>query len=220
MFTPAYRALITVSVVVIAGAGAAPAQTYGEPVEAQQQGDAHPEQTTPFPRCQTQLPIHETVRTTNPDLTRLITEGYRRSATFRRVADALVDTATRVYVESSWSRQGQGLARNLSGGLQFITSSSGMRFLQVSLRPGSTDDEVMATLAHELQHALEVGQAPEVTDDESFRRLFQVIGERTCFGLDRECYDTAAAMDVGHDVLAEVRRSSASGACRRERQTE
>ena len=220
MFRPAYRALITVGVVVIAGAGAVPAQTYGEPFEAQQQGDPPAEQTTPRPGCQTRLPVHDTVRTTNSALERLITEGYRRSATFRRVVDALVHTSTRVYVESNWSQQGQGLARNLSGGLQFITSSGGTRFLQVSIRQGATDDEVMATLAHELQHALEVGQAPHVTDGESFRRLFQVIGERRCFGLERECYDTAAAIDVGHDVLAEVRRASADDACQRELQAE
>ena len=60
-------------------------------------------------------------------------------------------------------------------------------------------------LGHELQHALEIAQAPGVQDEASMRRYY----ERAGAGRSHERgFETRAAQDAGRQVRLELRRNA------------
>jgi hypothetical protein len=80
----------------------------------------------------------------------------------------------------------------------------------VKISPQGAENRLIALLAHELQHAVEVVHAPEVRDARSLEQMFSrlAIG----FGCDDStCYETQAARDVEHAVGEELTRTRASG---------
>ena len=54
-----------------------------------------------------------------------------------------------------------------------------MRYLRVRMTTAGPTASVVARMAHELQHAVEVAQAPEARDLESLQRLFGKVGLST-----------------------------------------
>lgn len=85
------------------------------------------------------------------------------------------------------------------------TGASPDRYLRIDLRradPGSSTGLVaaIATLAHELIHALEVAAAPQVVDEASFARYFGEVAHP----LRDAVVDTAAAREIGHRVHFEL----------------
>jgi hypothetical protein len=55
-------------------------------------------------------------------------------------------------------------------------SGGGYRYVRVALHPELNQDLMIAGLAHELQHVLEVIQNPEVTSEPALTALYQRIG--------------------------------------------
>jgi hypothetical protein len=89
-----------------------------------------------------------------------------------------------------------------TGDLTYMTSAGGSRFvrLRVSIvQPAA--DEVIAWLAHELQHAVELAAAPGVRDEAALCRLYREIGEEWSRGR----FETQAARDVQAKVRSELR---------------
>jgi hypothetical protein len=66
----------------------------------------------------------------------------------------------------------------------------------------------IAILAHELQHAVEVADAPSTTDQVGMVRLYQRIGPRNA-GDQAHCFDSAAAIATGQLIQREARARSA-----------
>ena len=64
-------------------------------------------------------------------------------------------------------------------------------------------ETLLASIGHELQHAVEVLSDPHVTDTRSIYFFFDRIGQ---IGQDR--FETIAAIQAGLDVLAEWRAST------------
>jgi hypothetical protein len=64
----------------------------------------------------------------------------------------------------------------------------------------------ISVMAHELQHALEVAEAPEVTDAASLVDLFRRIGYVKAESGRGIAYETKAARGVGDRVAEELRR--------------
>jgi hypothetical protein len=60
-------------------------------------------------------------------------------------------------------------------------------------------------LGHELQHAVEIADAREVTDNDTVAKLYRRIGHELepCQG--RRRFDTAAAREIGDRVLLELK---------------
>jgi hypothetical protein len=65
-------------------------------------------------------------------------------------------------------------------------------------------------LAHELQHALEVAEAPDVIDPATLRAHYERIGYRSNADDRTPSFDTAAAIDVQRRVAAELARTSST----------
>jgi hypothetical protein len=65
----------------------------------------------------------------------------------------------------------------VSACLTFVSFAAGTRYLMVRVdRWGRAPWDRVAQLAHELQHAMEIAQAPEVQDAASLARLYRRIG--------------------------------------------
>jgi hypothetical protein len=137
------------------------------------------------------------VRTTEPRVLTLVEQGIARSATFRRLVDALNASDVIVYIEPKLHRPALG------GYLSHrMVASGGTRYLKIAVELRGDEARVIALVAHELQHAVEVAQSPAVRDSISLSRLFaqSSIGD-FCGG----CAETAAAIDIQEKVFAELK---------------
>jgi hypothetical protein len=80
------------------------------------------------------------------------------------------------------------------------------RYLRVTLDPALRGDTVIAVLGHELQHAVEIVRAPEVTGTDTMRALFERIGYRlqSYSGLDE--FETVEARHIKAVIWDELRQ--------------
>jgi bacterioferritin-associated ferredoxin len=137
------------------------------------------------------------VRTTEPRVLALVEQGIARSATFRRLIDALNASDVIVYIEPKLHRPALG------GYLSHrMVARGGTRYLKIAVEVRGGEERVIALVAHELQHAVEVAQSPAVRDSVSMSHLFEQasIGD-SCGG----CFETAAAIEMQERVLAELK---------------
>jgi len=79
------------------------------------------------------------------------------------------------------------------------------RFIRITLGPVAHPDDLAALAAHELQHALEIARAADVTTSEDLRRLYRSIGEDRAASA---AFETVAAQEVGSRVRQELGRAS------------
>ena len=84
---------------------------------------------------------------------------------------------------------------------RLATATPEHRYLRVILGAMTHPADRGALLAHELQHAVEIGRVPDVRDDDGMRRLFAEIGEDPNA---RFAFETAAAREIGARVLREL----------------
>jgi len=127
---------------------------------------------------------------------RLLESGAKRSATFRRLLGEIATSNVTVYVDLD---PYEGL--KLDGVLRFLGTGPGARYVAAWLRPRRTDDELIVTLAHELQHAVEVAGARYVASEVSFAQLYEGIGRSDNPGR----FETEAAQRTAARVAAELR---------------
>jgi len=134
----------------------------------------------------------------------VIREASVRSATFAGILAALDATDAFVYVQPGVCAFG-----NLDACLpQTIGVGSGARYLRVLFDPyRSNRAQVIALIGHELQHALEIAQAPTVRSHDDVIRLFQRIGfSPHCPQGLPDCYETDTARTVGDRIRTELQR--------------
>ena len=131
-------------------------------------------------------------------LASLMRDGMARSTTFRSLVNRLEAGNVIVYLSVS-----QSMKARLAGKLTWITKAGDFRYLKATLNMEQGADQMIATLAHELQHALEVSEDEEVTDQRSLLSLYQRIGRPSHSGL-AEAWETKAAQDMGLRVRREL----------------
>jgi len=138
------------------------------------------------------------VRSTDARILDLLVEGRDRSAAFKEVVAAVEKSAGIVYVEFGFCAFG-----HLNGCLlPFIARVGGERYLRIVVSPDRnqrTHDELLAVIAHELQHAREVLEHEGVVDAPTMTEMFKKIGAPVKHG-----YETAAAQAMGDQVLSEL----------------
>ena len=114
------------------------------------------------------------------------------------VVEAIDHSAGITYVEFGFCAFG-----HLNGCLlPFIARVQGDRYLRVVVSPDKnrrSHDQLIALIAHELQHALEVIEHEDVVDAATMQAMFRKIGVSVKGG-----YETAAAGAMGDRVLAEL----------------
>ena len=125
----------------------------------------------------------------------LIDETAARSATTRDLLTRLDCTDVIFYIEMTGSPEIPTARTKL------VIAAPGVRFLRIGIRLGVPYNDLAPLLAHELQHALEIAEHGEVTDDDAVRRLYDRIGRP----LGRDRFESDAALDVERSVRAELR---------------
>jgi len=103
----------------------------------------------------------------------LLGDAAARSATVRELIERLEASDVIVYVEITASPH-IPLART-----KLVVATAGARFLRIGLRSTLSPFDVLPLIAHELQHAVEIADRPDVRDDNAMRRLFTAIGHRS-----------------------------------------
>jgi hypothetical protein len=138
------------------------------------------------------------VRPADPEAARILRRGYAASATFARLLAAVDKSDLIVHVETSYLR--------VPGRLQVVCARPGARFVRITLNVPESEALLVSWLAHELQHAIEIAGAPEVTDAVTQGRFFERTGHR----ISDDGYCTAEAQRTREVVLYEVQASLAA----------
>jgi hypothetical protein len=85
-----------------------------------------------------------------------------------------------------------------------VEGDARQRHIRIVLKPLPTDYRLMATIAHELQHALEILGESDVIDGESALRLYRRIAIGECKRGRSETCETEAALQFERKVLDEL----------------
>lgn len=135
----------------------------------------------------------------NPDLRTLVDEAARRSTEIRELIDRLETLDVTVYIRTRAFAQS-----DLDGQVGLLAAGRGHRYLVIELsgaRPGISQ---MATLGHELFHAVEIAGEPSIVDARSLAAFYARIGKRTSDWAGRQTFETAAAADAGKRARREL----------------
>ena len=144
----------------------------------------------------------ERVRAAQPELRELLGEGLRRSETFRHLVDDIHRSNWTVYLQPGPCPV-KGAVACL---LHVIGEREGRRYLRVLVSyKGRHPDNVIATIAHELQHVVEVTEASAITDTTAIQELFRAIGTIRLRDAYQTAYETDRALAVGARVQRELR---------------
>jgi hypothetical protein len=146
------------------------------------------------------------VRSTQPYTTMLLREAYDRSASFRSLVDTLQQSNATVFVQLGACKGGRIRSCVVS-----VNGSERARHIWIKVDPHAIHDWLLATIAHELQHAVEIVEQSDVFDATSALRLYRKISLGKCReGLSEEC-ETERAITTESRVLEELFRTPSAG---------
>lgn len=138
------------------------------------------------------------IRPQDQRLTDLLQAGISRSATFRALVDRIEASNVIVYVSLS-----PLMKSSLAGKLTWMTRAGAFRYLRASINAELTADQIISTLAHELQHAVEVIEDERVVDQRSLVELYKRIGRPSSSAVPSG-WETLAAQQAGQRVRREL----------------
>ena len=139
-------------------------------------------------------PLFPRVRPLSDDARALVEEAARRSPTIARLLRIIDQSDAVVYVDLRFEVRGEGATT-------LLAVSPSCRFIRVTIAKTVTGYRRMEMLGHELQHAVEIIQAPDVRDAAGMRRLFSKIG----WLLGDLAFESDGAITAERDVRRELR---------------
>jgi hypothetical protein len=145
------------------------------------------------------------LRPQDPRLADLLRAGVARSETFRSLVNRIESGNVFVYVTLSPMRS------HLVGKLTWMSKAGLHRYLKATLSIEQSADQMIATLAHELQHALEVSAHEDVVDQRSLIELYKRIG-RPSYLPGVSSWETKAAQQTALQVRRELISGEATAA--------
>jgi hypothetical protein len=138
------------------------------------------------------------VRSGSPSIAAVIHQASERSILFRGLVARIDATDGLVYVDEG--KCGHGVRACLTLSVQVAGPHRLLRILVESIRGQNTCD-LMASIGHELWHAIELLGQPKVTNYSSAYSFFQREGPN---GGGHVPFETAAAVRTGFEVGREV----------------
>jgi hypothetical protein len=138
------------------------------------------------------------LRTTDRRLIHLLDAGTRLSETFRRLVERIHRSDVVVYLECGRGSVASG------GRLAFVSSAGGLRYVHVRVARLTSVHQEIALIGHELRHAVEIADAPEVIDEASLARAYRRIGFLNPRLVSDSTFDSDAAIEAGYQVLREL----------------
>jgi hypothetical protein len=139
------------------------------------------------------------VKPADPEMRRLISDGYARSASFSSLVDEIHRSNAIVVVQFGQCANGRfrSCVTNVDG-------DERQRHVRVKINTQTTDDRLIATIAHELHHVVEILREPDVTSPDTTLALYRRIGSGKCHeGLSEAC-ETDAALALEARVQEEL----------------
>jgi hypothetical protein len=149
------------------------------------------------------------IRTSDGRAALILRLGLERSAILRHLVDEIEGGRVIVYVGIS-----NDMPDRLAGSLKFAGNAGRFRYLRVLLNADLSAEQVVASLAHELQHVREVMASPDVQDDQSLEGLYRRIGRENGVA-GGGGWETDEARAVGADVRRELAAGVAAILARR-----
>jgi hypothetical protein len=147
------------------------------------------------------------LRPETPGLRSLMTRAAERSPIVRRLIDQLDQSSVIVYL-----RHRVFGPVTVDGQIGLLSASSTHRFLVIELACDRSELTQMATLAHELHHALEIAGEPSVVDIPTLMRFYTRVGSKLQPRGVTMTFETQGAADTGarvrHELLASPTRSA------------
>jgi hypothetical protein len=139
------------------------------------------------------------IRASDDELVALLEDGIKRSATFKGLVDRLAKSDVILYVRPDVT------AKNNAMKLTFLAAKGGYRYLVIRVGAGRSKDQQLATLGHEMQHAVIIADASSVVDSASLKREFERVGKLTQPAMgDDFFFESPVAEEVRRRILAEV----------------
>ena len=153
-------------------------------------------------------PAYTHVRSDNQYLIGLIRKGYHRSSAFRELIETLERSNVIVFVQPGLCAGGR-----IRSCLIGVAGSAHDRHIRIRLDPQHTvENGLIATAAHELQHAVEVAENEDVVDRTTLAALYHRIAVGRCGqGLSEEC-ETNRALNTERTVFQQLQRRQTSAA--------
>lgn len=149
----------------------------------------------------------EHIRPQSSLLKTAIATAFDGSPTFRSIVERIDRSDVVVHVTCGYFK-----SLLVAGQTMLAAAGPDVRYVRVQILCEQPPPALVAIVAHELQHALEIASAPSVVDERSFVRLFRRIGFPTCLSPSPDQFETPAAVEAGQRVRVEVREYSSSGA--------
>jgi hypothetical protein len=144
------------------------------------------------------------LRTTDRHVRALLGEGLARSPSLRALNARLAAGNVVVYLTCA------RLPPRLDGQLTFVSAAGGFRYVVVRLATDRPWSRQIATLGHELQHAVEIAEQPAIVDQAALVRAYMRIGfARVPQQHAVRAFDTLAAIAAGEQVRRELAQSAA-----------
>jgi hypothetical protein len=137
------------------------------------------------------------IRPQNAYIAELLKTGRARSATLRSLAERIEASNVIVYIAVN-----PLLKSGLSGALNWMTRAGEFRYVRASLSRDLTPDQMIATLAHELQHAAEVAEDATVISEDTLVAMYRRIGLPSRASVPG--WETIAAQQIGYQVRREL----------------
>jgi len=138
------------------------------------------------------------IRPQDDRITAMLAAGVARSASFRALVDRI--EASDVFVYAGMSPL---LKSGMAGRLSWMTKAGGYRYLRVAISTDLSSDRIIASLAHELQHVVEVIEESTVVDEKTLETLYKRIGQRSRVTANA-AWETVAAQEAANRVRREL----------------
>jgi hypothetical protein len=148
------------------------------------------------------------VRTLHPILRSAFERGLRDSATMRQLVSRLEESDVIVHLT-----RGSCPGRRVVGCVVSVSATAGVRYIRIDLvllqaaerTPLRTEERLAAQIGHELRHAVEIAEEPEIVDAQTLERAYS---KKKAYS-SSVGFETDAAMEAGARVLEELQRATA-----------
>ena len=147
------------------------------------------------------------LRVLDRDLKALLDRGATQSPTLNTLVEEVEATPLLVFVEC-WLKLPSGVGARTN----FVTSVARTRLVRIAIDCSLTNRWQVSLLAHEIQHALEIGRRPEVVDVDAMELLYENIGFPTVRDGSMRHFETDAAIAVQRAVSDELGARATPGA--------
>jgi len=137
------------------------------------------------------------VRPSGPRAVYTVGRALELCPTIRSLVEQIEASDLIVYVKIEHRDSGP------AGWIRFVGGTPAARILSVHLRDDLSTPQMVMLLGHEMQHAVEVSEAPQVRDRESFEAHYRCPGFGT---ISPNRFDTPGAIRVGRRVRRELAR--------------